>query len=155
MDEAPCPRGGRGLRHHARPLGLHPVEIPVQDADQVHHHLGALHGAGDGGGIRHRRVQRHDLANAPLGAEKARSLRVPTGDAHDVVLRRQPLHHVATDETGAAEHRRHLAIRHAHDPHSIREIRADHMGMALLRQGMGHAAGPPGKLSTTCGVPPA
>jgi hypothetical protein len=91
------------------PCCLHRGEVPVQDAHAVHHHRGALDGAGHRGLVRHVGGQARDLAHPAHRVHALRAHGVARRDADHVVLARQTLHHLPADEAAAAEDRRHLA----------------------------------------------
>ena len=76
-----------------------------QDADEVDDDLGAVDGAADGGGIRHRRVEGHDLAGGAERLEERAAFGVAAGDADDVALADEVRHQIAADETRPAEDR--------------------------------------------------
>ena len=73
---------------------------------------GTFHRAMDGGLVLHRGEQRHDLSYGAGGLEEQRGFGIAHRHADHEALVRQPLHHVAADEAGAAEHRRHTARCH-------------------------------------------
>jgi hypothetical protein len=94
----------------------------VEDADQVHDDVGAADRGRQAEVLAEVRDDRHDLADVPGGFEEQGLRRVPRGDAHDGTGPGEPPHDVASDEAGAAEHRRRrVAVRH--DRSTLRPIR--------------------------------
>ena len=107
---------GREPRDAAGALGMDTHEVAGtrfrQDADQVDHDVGAFHRLGDARLVGERRVERHHLADTAHRPQLVGASRTPDRHAHHVPLLRQPLHHVAAEEAGAAEHCRNTAGRH-------------------------------------------
>ena len=112
--------GGRQPRHAPCPLALDALEVagpPLrQNADQVHHQVGAFDRAMHRRLVLDRRVERHDLPNRAHRLEEQRCLRIAHCNPHYVPARRQPLDDIAANEPGPTEHccyatrchRRHL-----------------------------------------------
>ncbi len=86
-----------------------------QRANQVDDDLGPDHGTMHRALAHHRGIKRHDLPNRTHWLEEQRRLRVAHRNPHDVTLLGQSLDHIAADEAGTAEHRRHAPYRHGRE----------------------------------------
>ena len=97
-------------------LGMHRLErgrsALRQRANQVDDDLGPDDGTVHRALVHHRGIKRHDLPNRTHRLEEQRRLRVAHRHPHDVALLGQSLDHIAADEAGTAEHRRHAPYRH-------------------------------------------
>ena len=83
-----------------------------QRANEVNDDLGPDHGTMHRALAHHRGIKRHDLPYRTHRLEKQRRLRVAHRHPHDIALLGQSLDHIAADEAGTAEHRRHAPYRH-------------------------------------------
>ena len=107
MDHAGA-RGGGRARDARGAFRLHGVEALLaaleQDADQVHHHVGAAHRGLDRLRIAQVRLHGVDLPDPAERLQMARKVRPAHRRADAVALARQRPHHMAAEEARAAEH---------------------------------------------------
>lgn len=106
MDDRRADAGGCP-RDLARPFRLEAQEALLaallQDAHEVHHHVGALHRPDDRVGIAQVRLHGDDLPDLAQRLKEEGEVRAADGDAHAIAALGERPHHVASEEAGSAE----------------------------------------------------